>query len=206
MAVVAGWGCPCRKSKGGITEAVNEGRHQPKPQPGHGFVLPSMWQQKSLELIWPLGIHQSHTYPMEGKKSYFRRDSSFTVRQEKPGVRGLNHGWLPRNIFLCIVYKGVQRSFKCCHLIPGHKYSDSAALSQLLRATQEGQLKPCWQETEGPSPPGGAGRSHEQGSQNSEVWTCFTKGKEIWILAVIYQILNSFRERFLLFISSLTVA
>lgn len=37
MAVGVGWGCPCRKSKGGITEAVGKGRHQPKPQPGHGL-------------------------------------------------------------------------------------------------------------------------------------------------------------------------
>lgn len=35
MAVVAGWGWPCRKSKGGITELVSQGRCQPKPQPGH---------------------------------------------------------------------------------------------------------------------------------------------------------------------------
>lgn len=34
MAGVAGWGCSCRKSKGGITEAVSQGRHQPEPQPG----------------------------------------------------------------------------------------------------------------------------------------------------------------------------
>lgn len=43
----------------------------------------------------------------------------------------------------------------------------------------------------------------EQGSQNSEVWICFSKGKEIWILDVIY--LNIFLECFLLFTSSLTI-
>lgn len=78
---------------------------------------------------------------------------------------------------------------------PGHEHSDSAALSQLLWEAQR----------EGLSPQGGAGSSHEQGCQNSEVWTCFTKDKEIWILDVIYLILNSFMEIFLVF-TSLTIA
>lgn len=50
MAGVAGWGCPCRKSKGGITEAVSQAGVRPSHSLDVDLVLLSLSQQKSLEL------------------------------------------------------------------------------------------------------------------------------------------------------------
>lgn len=86
MAVVAGWGCPCRKRKGRITEAVSQGRHQPNPQPGHGFcaALQVTAEEPGAGLAPkdPPVPHLSY----RGKEKLFQ---TRFVRKEKPGVRGL---------------------------------------------------------------------------------------------------------------------